>query len=89
MRLPKKHHLHLQTERLTRQGGGALQTKRLGDGFYEQKLIREQINSLTGKRFLVGYANDEAQYQALMSNGATFAQSHPWETWGQVINCTF
>jgi filamentous hemagglutinin len=54
----------------------ALSTKRLGDGFYEQRIIREQINTLTGRRFLVGYADDEAQYQALMSNGATFATSH-------------
>lgn len=51
-------------------------TKRLGDGFYEQRLIREQINQLTGKRFLTGYANDEQQYQALMINGTTFAQAH-------------
>ena len=54
----------------------ATQTKRLGDGFYEQKLIREQINQLTGRRFLVGYTDDEAQYQALMTNGVTFAQAH-------------
>lgn len=51
-------------------------TKRLGDGFYEQRLIREQIAQLTGRRFLTGYANDETQYQALMTNGATFAQAH-------------
>ncbi len=50
--------------------------KRLGDGFYEQKLIREQIAQLTGRRFLEGYANDEAQYAALMSNAATFARAH-------------
>jgi len=25
--------------------------KRLGDGFYEQKLIREQVAQLTGRRF--------------------------------------
>ncbi|MDD2933275.1 MAG: hemagglutinin repeat-containing protein [Methylotenera sp.] len=50
--------------------------KRLGDGFYEQKLIREQVAQLTGRRFLTGYADDEAQYQALMQNGATFAQQH-------------
>jgi filamentous hemagglutinin len=53
----------------------ALQTKRLGDGFYEQKLIREQINQLTGRRFLTGYASDEAQYQALMDNGITVANA--------------
>ena len=50
-------------------------TKRLGDGFYEQKLIREQVAELTGKRFLEGYANEESQYMALMSNGVTFAQA--------------
>lgn len=27
--------------------------KRLGDGYYEQRLIREQINQLTGKCLLV------------------------------------
>jgi len=49
----------------------AITQKRLGDGFYEQKLVREQIGQLTGRRFLDGYASDEAQYQALMSNGLT------------------
>lgn len=48
--------------------------KRLGDGYYEQKLIREQIAQLTGRRFLDGYGNDEAQYQALLDNGATYAR---------------
>jgi hypothetical protein len=28
----------------------------IGDGFYEQKLIREQIHQLTSRRFLTGYA---------------------------------
>ena len=46
----------------------ATQTKRLGDGLYEQKLIREQIAELTGRRFLdeydgEQYANDEQQYK--------------------------
>ena len=54
----------------------ALTQKRLGDGFYEQKLIREQVAQLTGRRFLDGYANDEAQYAALMNSGVTFAQSY-------------
>ncbi|MDI5984185.1 hemagglutinin repeat-containing protein [Halomonas sp. M4R5S39] len=31
---------------------------------------------LTGQRFLAGYADDEAQYAALMNNAATFAQEH-------------
>ncbi|MDO9419610.1 MAG: hemagglutinin repeat-containing protein [Herminiimonas sp.] len=48
--------------------------KRLGDGFYEQKLIREQVAQLTGRRFLDGYSSDEAQYQALMQSGVTYAQ---------------
>src|SRR5438105_4810017 len=48
--------------------------KRLGDGFYEQKLVREQVAQLTGKRFLDGYADDEAQYQALLDNGVTVSR---------------
>ncbi|MCL7714454.1 hemagglutinin repeat-containing protein [Stenotrophomonas mori] len=50
--------------------------KRLGDGFYEQKLVREQIGELTGRRFLEGHANDEDQYRALLEAGATFAQAY-------------
>jgi len=68
---PKNKPLYLQIERCCRQSGNA--TKRLGDGFYEQRLIREQVAQLTGRRFLTGYANDEAQYQAIMTNGVTFA----------------
>ncbi|MBS1229228.1 MAG: putative hemagglutinin-related protein, partial [Proteobacteria bacterium] len=48
--------------------------KRLGDGFYEQRLILEQVAELTGRRFLSGYASDEAQYRALMAAGATVAR---------------
>ncbi|MEK7415643.1 MAG: S-layer family protein, partial [Planctomycetota bacterium] len=50
--------------------------KRMGDGFYEQQLLREQVGQLTGRRFLEGYANDEAQFQALMNSGVTYAQAH-------------
>tara|TARA_R110001583_G_scaffold130834_1_gene282553 strand:+ start:49824 stop:55391 length:5568 start_codon:yes stop_codon:yes gene_type:complete len=52
----------------------ALTQKRLGDGFYEQRLIHEQVAQLTGRRFLDGYASDEAQYQALMNNAVTVAK---------------
>ena len=48
--------------------------KRLGDGFYEQRLINEQINQLTGRRFLEGYASDYEQYKALMDNGLYYAK---------------
>jgi filamentous hemagglutinin len=50
--------------------------KRLGDGFYEQKLIREQVALLTGRRFTGDFTNDEAQYSALMQNAATYAKAH-------------
>lgn len=50
--------------------------KRLGDGFYEQKLIREQVAQLTGYRYLDGYSNDDDQYAALMDAGATFAKQY-------------
>ncbi|UWS34184.1 two-partner secretion domain-containing protein [Erwinia pyrifoliae] len=50
--------------------------KRLGDGYYEQRLIREQIVDLTGQRYLAGYNNDGEQYKALMDAGVTFAKDY-------------
>lgn len=50
--------------------------KRLGDGFYEQRLVREQLGQLTGASFLPGYSSDEAMYRALLDNGASFAKQH-------------
>ncbi len=47
----------------------ATMQKRIGDGFIEQKLLREQIAELTGRRFLPGYTADEMQYAALMESG--------------------
>ena len=47
--------------------------KRLGDGFYEQRLVNEQINQLTGRRFLDNYSSDFEQYKALMDNGIYYA----------------
>lgn len=51
--------------------------KRLGDGYYEQQLIKQQILNLTGNRYLTGYSNDEEQYQALMNAGVAFSQQFP------------
>ena len=48
--------------------------KRLGDGFYELRLVNEQINQLTGRRYLDGYQNDLEQYQGLMNNGVHYAK---------------
>ncbi|NBM94270.1 MULTISPECIES: hemagglutinin repeat-containing protein [unclassified Proteus (in: enterobacteria)] len=46
--------------------------KRLGDGFYEQRLVREQVLKLTGRPSL--YESDAmAQYQYLMNNGVKVA----------------
>uniref|UniRef100_UPI00073D904F hemagglutinin repeat-containing protein n=1 Tax=Entomohabitans teleogrylli TaxID=1384589 RepID=UPI00073D904F len=50
--------------------------KRLGDGYYEQKLVRDQIMNLTGQRFLDGFSSDEAQYRQLMDNGVTLARQY-------------
>ncbi|WP_139385647.1 S-layer family protein, partial [Salmonella enterica] len=50
--------------------------KRIGDGWYEQRLVREQVIALTGQRYLYGYSNDEAQLRALMNNGITFAHEY-------------
>jgi filamentous hemagglutinin len=49
--------------------------KRLGDGFYEQQLIKEQVMQLTGRRFMGDYEDNETQYQALMDNGIAYAQT--------------
>ena len=49
--------------------------KRLGDGYYEQKLVNEQIHQLTGYRRLDGYKSDEEQFKALMDNGLTAAKT--------------
>ncbi|PQQ28371.1 hypothetical protein C6H69_19310, partial [Photorhabdus luminescens] len=48
--------------------------KRLGDGFYEQRLVREQITQLTGQRYLAGHNNDETQFKALMEAGVAFSK---------------
>ncbi|VTU46443.1 Filamentous hemagglutinin (plasmid) [Variovorax sp. SRS16] len=50
--------------------------KRLGDGFYEQLLIDQQVMQLTGYRYVSGYSDDESEYTALMSAGATFAKQY-------------
>ncbi|CAN0180702.1 unnamed protein product, partial [Ectocarpus sp. 12 AP-2014] len=50
--------------------------KRLGDGFYEQQLIRDQVAALTGYRFLGNYRSDDAQYADLMNAGVAFAHEH-------------
>ncbi|HHG5329903.1 TPA: DUF637 domain-containing protein, partial [Pseudomonas aeruginosa] len=42
--------------------------KRLGDGLYEQRLIREAIDQRTGQRFIAGLNSDEAMFRYLMDN---------------------
>ncbi len=50
--------------------------KRLGDGFYEQQLIRDQIIGLTGHYYLSGYRNPITEFKALMHRGANWAKQH-------------
>ncbi|RLM21386.1 filamentous hemagglutinin, partial [Brenneria alni] len=50
--------------------------KRLGDGYYEQRLVREQVINLTGQRYLDGYASDEEQFKSLMDQGITFGKEY-------------
>ncbi|WP_454725880.1 MULTISPECIES: hemagglutinin repeat-containing protein [Cupriavidus] len=49
--------------------------KRLGDGFYEEKLIRDQVTQLTGRTFLAGYSDNLTEYQALMDSGVAYAKA--------------
>ncbi len=48
--------------------------KRLGDGYYEQQYIRDQIMMLTGRYYLGNYSDQDQQYKGLMDAGVTTAQ---------------
>ncbi|BBO59685.1 hemagglutinin [Mycoavidus sp. B2-EB] len=48
--------------------------KRLGDGFYEQQLIRDQIIGLTGHYYLSNHRNPFAEIRDLMHAGADWAK---------------
>ncbi|MDO4796129.1 MAG: filamentous hemagglutinin N-terminal domain-containing protein, partial [Brachymonas sp.] len=51
--------------------------KRLGDGYYEQHLINNQVGRLTGRTWLSSnHQNADEQYRALMNAGIRFAQAH-------------
>ena len=49
----------------------------LGDGYFEQQFVLQQIGTLTGKKYLGDYGSDMEQFAALMNAGGTvnsFAQ---------------
>jgi len=48
--------------------------KRLGDGVYEEQMVRNQITQLTGRVYLQGYTSNEDEYRALMDNGVNVAK---------------
>ncbi|WP_413623811.1 hemagglutinin repeat-containing protein [Luteibacter sp. Lutesp34] len=48
---------------------------RLGDGFYEQQLVTQQVTQLTGRTYLADYSSGLEEYQALMSNATHVAQA--------------
>ena len=47
--------------------------KRLGDGYFEQKFVIEQIAKLTGRPYLGDYGSNMEQFAALMEAGAVAA----------------
>ncbi|HHY6929142.1 TPA: hemagglutinin repeat-containing protein [Burkholderia ambifaria] len=49
--------------------------KRLGDGFYEQQLVRNQVTALAGRAVLGPYADLQTMYQSLMAAGAGLSKS--------------
>ncbi|EAT0258124.1 filamentous hemagglutinin N-terminal domain-containing protein [Salmonella enterica] len=51
-------------------------TKRLGDGYYEQRLVEQQVTQLTGQRYLPGYTSNEEQFRALMDAGIAFGKRY-------------
>ncbi|MCS4511847.1 hemagglutinin repeat-containing protein, partial [Xylophilus ampelinus] len=48
--------------------------KRYADGFGEQRLVDDQVMALSGRRFLDGYADSQAQYAALIDSGVAYAK---------------
>jgi filamentous hemagglutinin len=48
--------------------------KRVGDGMYEETLVRNQVTQLTGRTFLTGYTDNLDEYTALMNNGVKYAK---------------
>ena len=50
-------------------------SKRLGDGYFEQKFVIEQIAKLTGRPYLGDYGSDMEQFAALMNAGAVVAEA--------------
>ncbi|WP_177141023.1 hemagglutinin repeat-containing protein [Pseudomonas gingeri] len=48
--------------------------KRLGDGFYEQKLIQQAVVARTGQRFIDGQTSDENLFKYLMDNAISSKQ---------------
>jgi len=48
--------------------------QRLGDGFYEQQLVLDQITDLTGRRYLADDTDALDQYRDLMSNAVNVAR---------------
>ncbi|WP_038706214.1 two-partner secretion domain-containing protein [Pseudomonas soli] len=48
--------------------------KRLGDGFYEQRLIQQAVTARTGKRYIDGQTSDETLYRHLMDNALASKQ---------------
>ncbi|WP_248746977.1 DUF637 domain-containing protein [Pseudomonas sp. MWU12-2037] len=48
--------------------------KRLGDGFYEQKLIQQAVVARTGQRFIDGQSSDEKLFKYLMDNAISSKQ---------------
>jgi filamentous hemagglutinin len=49
--------------------------KRLGDGYYEEQLVLDQLALLTGRSFLNQYTEAQQQYQALMDQGVQVAKA--------------
>ncbi|UZE31254.1 two-partner secretion domain-containing protein [Pseudomonas asplenii] len=48
--------------------------KRLGDGFYEEKLIDQAVVARTGQRFIDGQTSDDGMFKYLMNNAVESKQ---------------
>ncbi|WP_191629260.1 S-layer family protein, partial [Pandoraea terrae] len=49
--------------------------KRVGDGFYEARLLREQVLKATGRTLLAEHTQADDEFKALMASGARYARA--------------
>lgn len=50
--------------------------KRVGDGYYEQQIVKDKVLNLTGQYYIGDYSSFEEQYKTLLDNAVEFAKNN-------------